>query len=268
MTKAQKVTLIIVLLINFTMLLYPPYEAGSGYHRHDIGHQWLWVEGLAGINFGTLAAQIVIVSTIGFTVFVLASGTTDEKFDAMLGRWARGSPKGSSTRPEARAQLNIRRGLFRLWVVFTAAFIITVFAVSLGKIKDQFDAAKDPWTVVSQTPASVGASPSAAGAAEHGPWERYQKGQEASPSAPAAGSKYTIEPPQGQPLDWLAPKKGPAAGQAGTPSASKTGMVRSPWALVLERVAIAAGVPAFVLVLGWALTWAFAGFKKPPRASN
>lgn len=85
MNNAQKATLKIILLLDFAMVLYPPYEAGFGYYRRDMGHQWLF-EGRGHINFMTLAAQIVIVSTIGLTIFLLAKGTVDEKFDRVLAR--------------------------------------------------------------------------------------------------------------------------------------------------------------------------------------
>ena len=38
----------------------------------------------------------------------------------------------------------------------------------------------------------------------------------------------------------------------------------SPWALVPARLAIAAGVPLAVLALGWAVFWVISGFRRPP----
>jgi hypothetical protein len=40
--------------------------------------------------------------------------------------------------------MNWRRGLFRLWIVGTALFVLAVAFVSYGEIKTQFDAVTDP----------------------------------------------------------------------------------------------------------------------------
>jgi hypothetical protein len=102
MTKAQRTTLKILLLLDIVMILYPPYEAGFGSRVQDLGHHWVsflrfletdttlnnsFVYGESShINFVKLAAQVGIASVIGLTAFLFAKTTSDEKFDATLAR--------------------------------------------------------------------------------------------------------------------------------------------------------------------------------------
>ncbi len=84
MNKTQRVTLWILLVLELAMLLYPPYEVARGYRRFFLGHHWLFSVASARIDFVSLAAQVVTVFVIGFTVCLLARGISDEQFDALI----------------------------------------------------------------------------------------------------------------------------------------------------------------------------------------
>jgi hypothetical protein len=77
MNKLQKAALIVVLILDVAMLLYPPYTIGFGFHSRNIGHHLLFAS-YGDINFVTLAAQITIVSIIGLIVFILAKHSGNE----------------------------------------------------------------------------------------------------------------------------------------------------------------------------------------------
>jgi hypothetical protein len=91
MNRAQRATLFVVLAIDALLILFPPFEAQGGYGRiFNRGHHWLLYPLLDGrgatVNVVGLAAEVTIVSIIGFTVFVLAKGVPDERASAVLVR--------------------------------------------------------------------------------------------------------------------------------------------------------------------------------------
>jgi hypothetical protein len=101
MKLAQRITSKVVLAIDALLILFPPFESRTRWRSFDLGYHWLTFALLggrgAGVNFGALAAEIVILSVIGFTVFVLAQGNPDERTATVTGRlsaFGRGLPKG------------------------------------------------------------------------------------------------------------------------------------------------------------------------------
>jgi len=123
--------------------------------------------------------------------------------------------------------MNWRLGLFRLWIVGTALFVLAVAFVSYSQIKAQFDAA-----LKSNTTFEVQA-----------PDGRTFEVQAPDKQTATAMIKTMIETlPEGFVLDkplLFAP---------------------NPWATLGWWATIAFGVPLAVLVLGASLVWAFSGF--------
>ena len=83
MNRAQRTTLLMVVGIDALLISYPPFEERRGWRTFDLGYDWLptglFGDAGASINFGTLAGEIAIVTLIGFTIFVLARGASDER---------------------------------------------------------------------------------------------------------------------------------------------------------------------------------------------
>lgn len=78
----------IVLGIDALLILFPPFQVAG---RLDLGNHWLFFKSPYGtnvtrINFTTLAAEIAIVSIVGFTVFVLVREIGDGRATAVLDR--------------------------------------------------------------------------------------------------------------------------------------------------------------------------------------
>ncbi len=173
--------------------------------------------------------------------------------------------------------MNIRKGAFRLWLIASVLFIVTVTVVSYDGIRDEFHNANTDWDaefakfggttiwpVLCTTPKEYDAS------------GKPLPNLLATPTSPPAargipGTNYTdrngtcwydsktfrkFYPEYNDLSNRELGKKLMAA--AGTPL-----IEFHPWHKVLETAAIAFGCPLGVLILGWGLVWAFAGFKQP-----
>jgi hypothetical protein len=122
--------------------------------------------------------------------------------------------------------MNWRRGLFRLWIVGSALFVIAVAFVSYGDIKKEFDRA----AVLSHlTPITD---------------PKLIAELEATPPEPVTDPKLI---PKLEALDKVL-------------SDRRAGRAPNPWAAVGIGAAMAFGIPLVVLVLGSSLVWAFSGF--------
>jgi len=139
-------------------------------------------------------------------------------------------------RKTALIAVNWRRGLFRLWIVGAALFVIAVASISYSGIKAEFDAvARAPKLVtdpklIEQLEAAVASKPKAA--------------------APSA------ELPPGYVLDKPPPRLTPVDYDPFAPN---------PWTSVGVAAGIAVGIPLVVLILGASLVWAFSGFAATTR---
>jgi hypothetical protein len=134
--------------------------------------------------------------------------------------------------------MNWRRGLFRLWMVGTALFVISVASISYSSIKAEFDA--------------VASKPQAGPSILKPVTDPALIAQlEAAPSATLPRElDYDPFAPRAAPNPWAAPH--PWA-------------VPDPWASVGWATGIAFGIPLVVLMLGASLVWAFSGFAATTR---
>src|SRR5262249_15584052 len=129
--------------------------------------------------------------------------------------------------------MNLRRGLFRLWIVGTALFVLAIAFISYSEIKQQFAASLKPYTTF-EVQLSDG---------------RTFEVQAPDEQTAAAMIKTMIEAlPEGVVLDKPA-----------KPLADVT-FVPTPWKSLGRWVSIAFGIPLAVLALGASLLWALSGF--------
>jgi hypothetical protein len=131
--------------------------------------------------------------------------------------------------------VNVRRGMFRLWVVLSALYVVIVVAVSADDVIAEFkkprsvpvnyDSFPNDWVTPDGKPA-----PSV-----HGPWEK-------DPVQSRQGGLFDDLIPPRDRYDLIPPR---------------------PWQLLLQTLAYALVPPAVLLIVGSALGWAFSGFRQP-----
>jgi hypothetical protein len=161
--------------------------------------------------------------------------------------------------------MNWRRGLFRLWIVGAALFVIAVASISYSDIKAQFDA-------VASKP-EAGAPSSLAGFRQ-----RYPQYNDLSDTqlADRLYKKFYSDMPREQFDKKIAARKGLSDAEVGIgpplKPVSDPALIAqleaapfdqpapNPWARVEKVAGIAFGIPLMVLVLGASLVWAFSGF--------
>ena len=162
--------------------------------------------------------------------------------------------------------MNWRRGLFRLWIVGTALFVIAVAFLSYSDIKADFDVvarASKPEVTSSfiaefrqQYPEYNSLTDAQLLEAVYEkffsdmPREEFEKQVSEKISASNKAVKF-----QGQlhefPADFTDEQ---------IATALKRTIIRNPWATLAMWASIALGIPLVVLVLGASLVWAFSGF--------
>jgi hypothetical protein len=162
--------------------------------------------------------------------------------------------------------MNWRRGLFRLWIVGSALFVLAVAFVSYSDIKKQFNDANDWVTVVPQL---CGDARRVAGkdyAAERaGPQDKPNPFDNCWYEMPKFRRLY----PEYNDLSDNELARKLYSDQGSSVPNSDQGFSAptepNPWATLGMWAAIAFGVPLVVLVLGSSLVWAFSGFaaKRP-----
>ena len=153
--------------------------------------------------------------------------------------------------------MNLRRGFFRLWLVFSALFVIATAVVYFKEVKSEFEMAD----FVPDLPVSCPDVPRGSPDAPRGRW----------------GDDYTIG---GDGYCWysvgkfraLYPEyKDLSEDQLYTrlyEKAGKTIRFFAPWTLLLKVVSIGIGAPLIVLALGSAIGWSFAGFSSERKKSH
>jgi hypothetical protein len=132
--------------------------------------------------------------------------------------------------------LRVARGLFRLWVVGTAVFVIAIATVSYDDIKAGFDAA-------TSKPVEFRIVPQDEDPSQHSGGQRVE----------IKGSGVIVEFPAGTtPAEELRALR------------ARFGGGPNPWVEAWAKVGlvagIALGIPLVVLILGASLVWAFSGF--------
>ena len=143
-------------------------------------------------------------------------------------------------------KINITKGLFRLWIVGSVVFVICTYLSFYSEIRDDFRRAQEfDWSTaqaVKPLPPNVPPPPS---------------GYTYVGKMPAAGGntdkpqEIEIDPNSIRPL-----------------TSAPDPFALHPWINVAIVSALAFGVPLTVLVLGWALLWAFSGFRTTSMLEN
>ena len=146
-------------------------------------------------------------------------------------------------------RLNVRRGLFRLWLVLSCLWAIFIIAVSFGPVREEF---------------AKGTSMRKLDAASWVPDEPVD-------CAMARGTEYRRE----DSLCWYSlptfRKLYPEYADLPEKDLSEKLYAKAripltpirPWPMLWEKVALAIGPPVGILVLGWAFLWALSGFANP-----
>jgi hypothetical protein len=145
--------------------------------------------------------------------------------------------------------VNLRRGLFRLWIVGAALFVLAVAFVSYSEIKKQFTTAADAVAWPGEVAVPVLCA-DARGAADADYFIEF------SDNCWYAMSKFRRLYPEFEDLSdkELVRKLYAARGIAGVSD------VPNPWKTLGLRAGVAFGIPLAVLVLGSSLLWALSGF--------
>ena len=150
--------------------------------------------------------------------------------------------------------INIRQGIFRLWIVSSVLFVIGVGAISYGSISEEFRVANTDWD---------------AEAAKYGGWSLLPA--DCTKARGTAGIDYDASQKDG--LCWyktedfrrLYPEyKDVSNSDLSEKLYAKAGRPLEhihPWHKVMQTAGFAFGVPLAVLALGWSLLWAIAGFR-------
>jgi hypothetical protein len=150
--------------------------------------------------------------------------------------------------------MNWRRGLFRLWIVGTVLFVLSVAFVSYSEIKAEFDA-------IASIPKS--AAPSSILAQTRQLYPEYKDWND-DQLADAVYKRFYSDIPREEFNRRIATATGEQIADA-LARHKKSGTFDlppppNPWATLGMWASIAFGVPLAVLVLGASLVWAFSGF--------
>jgi hypothetical protein len=151
-----------------------------------------------------------------------------------------------------RMTLNVRKGLFRLWIVCSVLFVAVVCLMSYSSIRDEFRFANTDYDAIdkelggySLLPTDCtkarGVQDSDYSVTDNLCWYRTADFRRLYPEYKDLNDKALSEKlyeKAGQPLKQF-----------------------HPWASVAKTAGVAFGVPLIVLLLGWSLIWALSGFR-------
>jgi hypothetical protein len=146
--------------------------------------------------------------------------------------------------------MNIRRGMWRLWVVLSVLYVLFTGIVSYQEIRAEFARATpagdwlDQFTVLPTKCEPESRGLKTVDYEQKGGlcWYPLEKFRALYPEYEDMGNRAlanTLFAKVGQPLE-------PA----------------HPWLLIGQRAAVALGVPLAVLSIGWSLLWAISGFRQ------
>jgi hypothetical protein len=152
------------------------------------------------------------------------------------------------------ASMNIRRGMFRLWVIASILFVIGVGAISYSSIREEFRYANIDANAEYKKYGGYLVVPADCAGARGVAGTDYNRSQKDGLCWYAIDNFRRLNPEYknlndedlsnrlyekaGQPIEHL-----------------------HPWRKVMETASIAFGVPLVVLALGYSLLWVFAGFR-------
>lgn len=159
--------------------------------------------------------------------------------------------------------MNWRRGLFRLWIVGSALFVIAVAFVSYGEIKKQFDGPfKNVFVPVlcGEARGEAGTDYAIKDKGRPGPSDQYTKPNFFETCWYAISKFRTFYPEYNATADGELIRKLNAALNILTFDDIAPDPEPNPWATLGIWAVIAFGIPLVVLVLGSSLVWAFSGF--------
>ena len=146
-------------------------------------------------------------------------------------------------------RINVRRGLFRLWIIFACLWVVAVVLASGDAIREGFKKA----SVAKEVSDWVALVPVDCSGARGTLSSDYSKDKDGRCwyEMPKFRAQYTEYRDLND--DQLSERLYRKAGIPLTPS--------RPWTKVMQTAGIAVGVPMAVLMFGWSLMWAFSGFR-------
>lgn len=169
--------------------------------------------------------------------------------------------------------MNLKRGLFRIWLVCSALFVISVGVLTYESVKRVFDEAAVLEMVKGDDiimPVLCGKARGVAGTdyttkanQNPGPWDTYAKPNPFDTCYYIGVPIFRRHFPEFSsiPQEALVKK---AYADVGQPTRD----LANPWVNLLTVVAWALAVPLIVLAIGSALFWALAGFKRDRPAKE
>jgi hypothetical protein len=166
--------------------------------------------------------------------------------------------------------MNIRRGLFRFWILFSVGFVAIVFALSYGSLKREFEpnVTDNVWGKVASplVPMECNLARGTEGTdyqkIAKKPWEKYwSKGEKNEFSDLVPFCWYELPKYREHYPDDNALTDEQIIYQTYTAVGAPTAPIKAPWKLLMRSIVYAFGIPVAVFVMGWGIMWAFAGFK-------
>lgn len=162
-----------------------------------------------------------------------------------------GSVRKTNSDPSG-GTMNIRRGLFRLWVIFAGLFVIGTGVVLSSEIREEFKkaaATREMSSFILDIPVDCAIA----------------RGKLSADYTNEIGRcwyelpKFRALYPEYKDLsdDRLSNL---LYGKAGIPL-----VTLRPWTKVIQAAGLAIGVPIAALLLGWSMIWAFSGFQPTPK---
>jgi hypothetical protein len=149
--------------------------------------------------------------------------------------------------------MNIRRGLFRFWIVFACLFVIAVGVASSLPIRREFEKAGEAKTILRRIEREGILFVPCSHRGKR-PFDVLQNGR-CGYDIP----KFKAQHPAYRDLD-----EDRVFDRLCDEAGINTKTPFSPWTKAMEAGGIAVGVPVVVLILGWASLWAYAGFRPAP----
>ncbi len=155
--------------------------------------------------------------------------------------------------------MSIRRGMFRLWVVASALFVLGVSATSYNAIRQEFTESGIDYDALAKEVGGDTLLPIDCGQARGVAAIDYSLNDGACWYETTIFRRLYPEEKDLSDRD-LSEKAYAKAGRA----------LRHPhpWVKVAKTVGVAFGVPSAVLALGYSLSWAAAGFRRAPTSSD
>jgi hypothetical protein len=154
--------------------------------------------------------------------------------------------------------MNIRQGMFRLWIIASVLFVIAIGLVSYRGLREQFRISHTDWDAVAKQYGGYSLVPTFCHLARGNPgtdyetrgdlcWYRIEDFRLLYSEYKDLNDQVLSEKlyeKVGQPLEH-----------------------QHPWRNVAATAGIALGVPLAVLIFGYSLGWAFAGFRGSSKAT-